>query len=174
MLAGQAEGGPGLADCQDVIDRRSADPLTDTDLLVRWQIFNVLIGNCDAHAKNLSLLRHPDGSWRIAPLYDLVATRIYPAIRDRLAMAVGDQFNSGTIHANHWRALFEQYRVSPAAYLREAARMADQLPEKLESVLKEFHRQYGKMGWLATLRSHLLSRQRSFLKQLGSVNLGCI
>jgi serine/threonine-protein kinase HipA len=160
----QGEGGPSVADCQGVIDRRSADPLTDTDTLLRWQIFNVLIGNCDAHGKNLSLLRHPDKSWRIAPLYDLVATRIYPELSDRLAMAVAGQFNSGTVHANHWRALFKECQVSPAVYLKEANRMASLLPEKLDAVLGEFEHEFGKLGWLAVLRKHLLQRQKSFLE----------
>ncbi len=37
------------------------------------------IGNCDGHAKNFSLLREGD-SLRLAPLYDLVSTRAYPAL----------------------------------------------------------------------------------------------
>jgi len=36
-------------------------------------IFNLIIGNADAHAKNFSLL-HIDGAIRLAPLYDLLST----------------------------------------------------------------------------------------------------
>jgi serine/threonine-protein kinase HipA len=31
----------------------------------------VAIGNTDAHAKNISLLRHPDGTAILAPAYDV-------------------------------------------------------------------------------------------------------
>ncbi|MBI5329077.1 MAG: HipA domain-containing protein [Betaproteobacteria bacterium] len=44
--------------------------------LFRWLAFNVLIGNGDAHLKNLSF--HLDaGGVRLAPHYDLVSTAIY-------------------------------------------------------------------------------------------------
>jgi serine/threonine-protein kinase HipA len=44
--------------------------------LFRWLLFNVLIGNGDAHLKNLSF--HLDaGGARLAPHYDLVSTAIY-------------------------------------------------------------------------------------------------
>jgi serine/threonine-protein kinase HipA len=55
----------------------------------RRLVFNVLIGNADAHLKNWSLI-YPDGrSARLAPAYDLVAS--VPYIRgDRLALSLGD------------------------------------------------------------------------------------
>ena len=162
----QSEGGPSLIACQGVIDQRSSDTLKDTDTLLRWQIFNVLIGNCDAHGKNLSLLRRTDGSWGIAPLYDLVATRMYPRLTDRLAMSVGKQFNSGTVSANHWREQFKECKVSPAAYLKTARQMADEFPANLKPVLDEFEKSYGKSSWLAVLRKHLMDRQKTFRRGL--------
>ena len=42
--------------------------------LLDWEVFNALIGNADAHAKNLPLLCDRDGRLRLAPLYDLVPT----------------------------------------------------------------------------------------------------
>lgn len=164
----QSEGGPSLSACQGVIDRRSSDSLKDTDTLLRWQIFNVLIGNCDAHGKNLSLLRRKDGNWGIAPLYDLVATRMYPRLTDRLAMSVGKQFNSGTVSAGHWKEQFEECRVGPAAYLKTAKQMAEEFPAHLKLVLDEFEKTYGKMSWLAVLRKHLMDRQKTFCRGLGS------
>jgi serine/threonine-protein kinase HipA len=144
----QTEGGPSLIMCQGVIDQRSSDVLKDTDTLLRWQIFNVLIGNCDAHAKNLSLLRSANGSWAVAPLYDLVATRMYQELTPRLAMSVGAQFNSGTVSASHWKEQLKECKVSPTAYLKTAQQMADELPANLKQVLNEFESSYGKIGWL--------------------------
>lgn len=42
-------------------------------ILFRWTVFNVLIGNGDAHLKNLSLFAENTG-YSIAPHYDLVST----------------------------------------------------------------------------------------------------
>lgn len=40
-------------------------------------VFNWLIGNGDAHAKNFSILESPTGEWKISPAYDLICTRFY-------------------------------------------------------------------------------------------------
>ena len=45
--------------------------------LFRLLIFNWLIGNGDAHAKNFSVLEPSAGVWVIAPAYDLLCTRFY-------------------------------------------------------------------------------------------------
>ena len=67
----QEYGGPTFADCYRLIQDVSSDPANDLQHLLRWQIFNVLAGNSDGHAKNLSLLYRPGGEIRLAPFYDL-------------------------------------------------------------------------------------------------------
>ncbi len=44
--------------------------------LFQWLIFNVLVGNTDAHLKNLSFLINHDGV-DLAPFYDLLSTAVY-------------------------------------------------------------------------------------------------
>ncbi|WP_172820069.1 HipA domain-containing protein, partial [Cellulosimicrobium sp. I38E] len=41
------------------------------DPLLALTTFNLAIGNTDAHAKNISVLRHADGTVRLAPAYDV-------------------------------------------------------------------------------------------------------
>lgn len=54
--------------------------------LFRQVCFAWLTGNGDLHAKNVSVLQHPSGEWRVAPAYDLPSTAPYG---DRtLALAV--------------------------------------------------------------------------------------
>lgn len=52
--------------------------------LLRWQLFNFLLGNGDAHLKNLSFLLDQDGA-RLAPHYDLLSTTVYAAPEWRTA-----------------------------------------------------------------------------------------
>jgi serine/threonine-protein kinase HipA len=60
------------------------------ETLLRATTFNLLVGNGDAHAKNFSLLHEPGGSVHLAPLYDLMSSRIYGDAR--LAMKIdGEQ-----------------------------------------------------------------------------------
>ncbi len=61
--------------------------------LINWMLFNLLIGNSDAHGKNISFFIDEKGM-RIAPFYDLVNT-IYPD----LAMSIGDEFIPSQIYA---------------------------------------------------------------------------
>ncbi len=44
--------------------------------IFRWSVFNVLIGNADAHLKNLSFFSRSSG-YQLAPFYDLVSTVVY-------------------------------------------------------------------------------------------------
>ncbi|WP_454726251.1 MULTISPECIES: HipA domain-containing protein [Cupriavidus] len=44
--------------------------------IYRWVVFNVLVGNGDAHMKNLSFFADPDG-YSLAPFYDIVSTVVY-------------------------------------------------------------------------------------------------
>ena len=40
-------------------------------------LFNFLFSNGDAHLKNFSVLKNPEGDYRLAPAYDLIDTRIH-------------------------------------------------------------------------------------------------
>jgi len=60
--------------------------------LLNWVLFQLLIGNSDAHAKNISWFVGK-GGLDIAPFYDLLCIDIYGDEYDRdLAMAIGDEF----------------------------------------------------------------------------------
>ena len=62
----------------DLIRNNSSDPIDDQLKLLRGIVFDYLIGNTDCHVKNFSLLYSPDlKNKRLAPIYDLVATRVY-------------------------------------------------------------------------------------------------
>jgi serine/threonine-protein kinase HipA len=85
----EQEGGPALLGCVELVRDHGVEPLIDTQALLRWSMFNVVAGNADGHAKNLSLLWH-DG-WRLCPFYDLVCTRVYPRIDRHMAMTIGGE-----------------------------------------------------------------------------------
>jgi serine/threonine-protein kinase HipA len=76
-----------------LVQDASSEPAIDTQHLLRWQVFNVLAGNSDGHAKNLALLHLGDGTTRLAPFYDLVCTRAIARIDVHLAFEVGGERN---------------------------------------------------------------------------------
>ncbi|MDH4054542.1 MAG: type II toxin-antitoxin system HipA family toxin [Gammaproteobacteria bacterium] len=93
----QSEGGPSLVNCFDLIRDASSAPALDLIAMLDAVIFNLLIGNHDAHAKNFSLLYMPDRSVRLAPLYDLVSTVYYEELTNKMAMKIGKQPESALI-----------------------------------------------------------------------------
>jgi serine/threonine-protein kinase HipA len=65
---------------------------------INWVVFNLCIGNADAHAKNISYFIDRKGI-RPAPYYDLVNIAVYPMFEQDLAMSVGDEFKLDQIYA---------------------------------------------------------------------------
>ncbi len=65
---------------------------------IEWTLFNLIIGNTDAHGKNISFFVSAAGI-EPAPIYDLISIRMYPEFSQELAMAIGDQFDSTAIYA---------------------------------------------------------------------------
>ena len=68
----------------------------------RWVMFNYLIGNADAHAKNMSLLVN-DRGYRLAPFYDLLCVRAYGDTG--LALYIGDEDTFDAVGHHSWEAL---------------------------------------------------------------------
>ncbi len=85
----------------DLLRTHSPQPLSDVRHLLRWTIFQVIIGNVDAHAKNLSFFVSAAGL-TLAPAYDLVCGLIYENIEEQLAMAIGDEFAARKVSAFDW------------------------------------------------------------------------
>ncbi|MFN6994834.1 MAG: HipA domain-containing protein, partial [Aquincola tertiaricarbonis] len=59
--------------------------------MLRWALFQFLIGNSDAHGKNFSFFVRPGGLLEPAPWYDLVSVLQYGGFDTELAMAWGDE-----------------------------------------------------------------------------------
>lgn len=91
--------------------------------LVRWALFHYLIGNPDAHGKNVSFFCGANGL-ALAPSYDLVSVVQYPHVARELAMAFGDEFEIEALRPYDF-AKFAQETNTPRPLLaREMRRMA--------------------------------------------------
>lgn len=108
----QAEGGPGVIDAMALIDEASTAPARDRPQLWLALAFNVLIGNCDAHGKNYSLL-YDSRAPRLAPLYDLVSTAAYDELTQRLAMSIDGAKSLEDVNHAAWQRLAIEIRFAP-------------------------------------------------------------
>lgn len=87
----EAAGGPTFRQAATLLDTYGPDPEAELDRLVAIMTFTVLIGNADAHGKNLALLHPEPGTVALAPLYDTVPTVLWPRLRTDAAMSIGGQ-----------------------------------------------------------------------------------
>lgn len=84
-----AEGGPTFLGSFALLRSAATRPAREVLKLADAAIFNLIVGNADAHAKNYSLLRLQTAEVVLAPLYDLVATHMWKELSPRLAMRFG-------------------------------------------------------------------------------------
>lgn len=115
-----AEGGPTFRDAFALLRSAATRPAREVLKLADAALFNVIIGNADAHAKNFSLLRRESGEVVLAPLYDLVATRAWEELSPRLAMRFGGAAKLEEIDAESFTRFAADAGLT-APYLRRRA-----------------------------------------------------
>jgi serine/threonine-protein kinase HipA len=96
-----SEGGPIFRDCFELLRRIVARPAVEVLKLLDAVIFNVIVGNADAHGKNFSILYDTSGP-RLAPLYDLLATVAYPELSPKFAMKIGNRATLAELDTGGW------------------------------------------------------------------------
>jgi len=156
----QDSGGPSFADCFAAVGEASTEPVIDSQDLLRWQIFNVLAGNSDGHAKNLSLLHPEQGVTRLAPFYDLVCTRAIERIDHRLAFDVGGERDPGKIHQAEWDRLASQCDIRKQFLRGLIEETAASLSEQLQPVRETFEKRFGPYAALQRIE-HVVRKQCS-------------
>jgi len=132
----QSEGGPSLTDCFALIRDAASAPAPDLIALLDAVIFNLLIGNHDAHAKNFSLLYMPDRSIRLAPLYDLVCTVYYPELTDKMAMKIGGEAKSALTYPRQIQRFAADAGLAAAQTRARVSALADRLLEEIPGIEK--------------------------------------
>ena len=97
--------------------------------LVDWVIFNYLIGNADAHAKNLSVLVTPQGL-ELAPFYDLLS--VTPYGDERLALYIGYAETFEAVTSVAWEEFCEDCELSYPAFKKRLKLFAAKLPDAFQ------------------------------------------
>ncbi|WP_105435340.1 type II toxin-antitoxin system HipA family toxin [Neorhizobium tomejilense] len=135
-----SEGGPTFRDCFELLRRVSERPGSDIAKLLDAAIFNLIVGNADAHGKNFSIL-YDDRGARMAPLYDLLSTVAYPGLSPKMAMRVGKRATLAEMDAAGWQAFSKETGVGLLLVRRRVKELADatgkaisQLSEKISPI----------------------------------------
>jgi serine/threonine-protein kinase HipA len=86
---------PSLAHAAEVLRSSGSEP----DDLLRLTTLNYALGNIDAHAKNISFLRHDDGTATLAPAYDIAMHLHHDDEEHRCALDINGKFRYADIDA---------------------------------------------------------------------------
>lgn len=101
--------------------------------LLRWALFQFLIGNSDAHGKNYSFFVNSQGLLP-APWYDLVSVVQYPAVNHEMAMAFGDVFVLDEVKSFALADFAQRCGVDRNVLSREAKRLAKLVQKHAQAV----------------------------------------
>jgi serine/threonine-protein kinase HipA len=127
-------------------------PATSQLELLNWAIFNLIIGNSDAHGKNFSFFVNRNGM-RPTPFYDMLCVMMYD-FDHHLAMAYGDEFNPNEVFAYQLREFAEDININYKL-------VAKVLIKQTQSVLNILDNE--------VIESKELTRdEKSFIKKLSS------
>jgi len=129
----QNEGGPDLVQCFDLVRRVTRPSAPQILRLLDYVIFNALIGNHDAHAKNFSLLYSGEIP-TLAPLYDTLSTAVYPTLTSRMAMKIGSKYRFSEVQARHWDQFAGNAGLARAPARRRVVELATLLPPTARNV----------------------------------------
>lgn len=135
----QNEGGPDFTQCFALLRRVTRPSAPQVLRLLDCVIFNALIGNHDAHAKNFSLLyarQEPGEAPVLAPLYDALSTAVYPDLTPKMAMKIGSKNKFSEVYARHWDQFAVSVGLSKAQTRKRILALAKSLPataRKLQS-----------------------------------------
>jgi serine/threonine-protein kinase HipA len=108
----------------DLLNQHSSSPGLDRLAGAQAAIFHFLVGNADAHAKDISLM-HLRDDVRLAPLYDVVSTAAYPDLSTELALSIGDELNPDAIKSAHWSDLAFDFGLNAGAFERARRQLAE-------------------------------------------------
>lgn len=163
----QAEGGPGLKECFDLVDAHASEPALDRIQLLDAAIFNVMVGNSDAHGKNFSFVHGMigQGGLRLAPLYDLVSTVPYAGeIDQRFAMKIGKARTLEEITPREWERMIEHAGVAKPYLKKRVSALAAAVEAAAHPVMAELA--HLDQAFLEALGAQVIQRARACVRSL--------
>lgn len=135
----EEEGGPSFVRSFDLTQSESVHVIEDIEQLLKWLFFNICVGNCDNHGKNLSLLMTEPNRWRLSPFYDLLCTKVYPTLSKKQAMSIGGCFDGANLSTKQWQQLLKEVNYSYNKFVKDICLpIVDTIQLALPENLKQF------------------------------------
>jgi len=146
----ESQGGPSLADCAQLIRHRLRLGPRALQQLLDWIVYCVVIGNADAHAKNLSLLHRPERI-ELAPYYDLVPIIAIPdtLIARDPALRIGGAARIDRVDSGDLAELARATGFGPSLVRQRVATIAEAAARAVERTAIQLEAEGGDAATLA-------------------------
>jgi len=147
---------------QELVREHSTQPLKDIPRIIQWQVFNYLVGNSDAHAKNLSFLYGLDNTTSLSPFYDLITIHAWPnhVFNHELALSIGGESNIHNIKRTHWERLADECEISFKLFDTAITHLSSDIIDAFERTQNRFETEHGKYPAFQQIRKALIKNQK--------------
>ena len=128
-----SEDGPTFKTSFDLLRRATTIPAIAVLAFLDAAIFNLIVGNADAHGKNFSLL-YRAGAVSLAPFYDVLSTVAYPDLSSTLAMTIARRATLDEITPKTWQAFAEDIGLAGSFVRRRVEELAEAVVGQTPSI----------------------------------------
>ena len=130
------EGGPSFSRCMAAMQAMKLS-LADRFAFIDRMIYNYLIGNADAHAKNSSVLYRGKAGKHLAPIYDVMSTAVYPNLSRVNAMSIGGARKFEEVSRASFEAMAEEAGMRPQLVIGRLDRLAAKIVPTAHALARE-------------------------------------
>jgi serine/threonine-protein kinase HipA len=128
---------PGL-DLKTLLETGRHVSASDALALLDQVIFNILVANTDAHAKNYSLILPVGAAPRLAPLYDVSTVLSWPHVVKTYAQSIdGKKRNPDMVAGRHWEAIAREIGYRPTDVKNRVQQIVDAMVANRAQVTTE-------------------------------------
>jgi serine/threonine-protein kinase HipA len=128
--------------CLQVL-QQVAKPALDKHRFIQQVVFNYLIGNCDAHGKNFSVVYHENNSIALSPVYDVLCTSVYEGLDTTMAMKIGKAHRIDAVTRDDWHLFAKDLEVAFSVVEAVLKEQVAVVPQQLERIVNEVDAEIG-------------------------------
>ena len=159
----ESDGGPTFADNYNLVKANSMSPIPDLNQLLKWLIYNLVIGNNDSHSKNLAFLQTGEGI-RLAPFYDLLSTAVYKEIGQDFAFKIGGQSLWFKLNKKVFDKLSNELKLRDQVIPKLATKLFLDIERHYPRLLEEFNESFSEVKTGKVLEKEIMKRIAFFQK----------
>ncbi|MEQ1696148.1 MAG: type II toxin-antitoxin system HipA family toxin [Hyphomicrobiaceae bacterium] len=126
--------GPTFADMFALTRNAMAAP--DLLALLDYAIFNVVVCNTDAHAKNYSLMISGKG-FKLAPIYDVMCAAAWDNVTSNLAQKIAGKNRGDHLKRRHWETFAKECGLGPSRVIARVRALATAVINELDAAMSD-------------------------------------